>query len=165
VNFMASLLTLPKFSTNGRTKDFKETSIVIDGIPVLRFAAAYGFRNIQNVVKKIQALSNSSTPVESPFDYVEVMACPSGCTNGGSQIESALNQEQTLDKVNALYNSQPVKSNPTVGALYNSWIKNDRVLAAEFLHTTYSKLEVHSHKHEQKGGCKCSKAIQNKTVW
>ena len=46
---------------------------------VLRFALAYGFRNIQTVLRKVkQGLNN--------YDYVEVMACPSGCVNGGGQI-------------------------------------------------------------------------------
>lgn len=52
----------------------------IDGKPVLKFAQAYGFRNIQNIVRKIKQ-------GKCEWDYVELMACPSGCLNGGGQIK------------------------------------------------------------------------------
>lgn len=38
---------------------------------MLRFAAVYGFRNIQTLVRKIKMR-------RCEYDYVEVMACPSG---------------------------------------------------------------------------------------
>lgn len=37
-------------------------------------ASAYGFRNIQNVVRKIK----NSNRIQSNYDYIEIMACPSG---------------------------------------------------------------------------------------
>eukprot|EP00124_Ichthyophonus_hoferi_P004517 Ihof_evm2s508 gene=Ihof_evmTU2s508 len=54
----------------GRNKDFNEAILEVDGKVVLRFASAYGFRNIQNLVQKIKRS-------KSPYDFVEVMACPS----------------------------------------------------------------------------------------
>lgn len=42
-----------------------------DGEVLLRFAAVYGFRNIQNLVQKLKR-------GKSPYHFVEVMACPSG---------------------------------------------------------------------------------------
>jgi hypothetical protein len=47
-----------------------------DGVVVLRFAATYGFRNIQNLVQKLKR-------GKSPYHFVEVMACPSGEERGG----------------------------------------------------------------------------------
>jgi len=35
-----------------RNSDFKEVTLEVEGKAVLRFAAAYGFRNIQNLVRK-----------------------------------------------------------------------------------------------------------------
>ncbi|CAG8720999.1 6445_t:CDS:2, partial [Racocetra fulgida] len=64
----------------GRNKDFKEISLEVDGKPLLKFASAYGFRNIQNIVRKIKSGN-------SPYHYIEVMACPSGCINGGGQLK------------------------------------------------------------------------------
>ena len=40
---------------------------------------AYGFRNIQTLVQKLKR-------GVCAYDYVEVMACPSGCLNGGGQV-------------------------------------------------------------------------------
>lgn len=42
-----------------------------EGQVLLRFAMAYGFRNIQNLVQKLKR-------GRCPYHYVEVMACPSG---------------------------------------------------------------------------------------
>lgn len=46
-------------------------SVSRDGEVILRAARVYGFRNIQNLVRK---LKNN----KKAYDYVEVMACPSG---------------------------------------------------------------------------------------
>ncbi|KAK9454534.1 iron hydrogenase [Dipodascopsis uninucleata] len=75
---------------------------------IAKAAQIYGFRNIQNLVRKLKsgpggatvrrtAVSSKSkrssatsgtitvlNPME--YDYVEVMACPGGCINGGGQI-------------------------------------------------------------------------------
>jgi iron only hydrogenase large subunit-like protein len=57
-----------------RNQDFKEIELVINGEVKLRFALAYGFRNIQNIVQKIKKGN-------CPYHYVEIMACPSGNYN------------------------------------------------------------------------------------
>ena len=64
---------------------------------LLVFAAAYGFRNILGVVARLRRAGSSvvlaaqrgesilaaEAAASAPFAYVEVMACPSGCANGG----------------------------------------------------------------------------------
>ncbi len=68
----------------------------VDGKTVLRFAKAYGFRNISTVVTRIKR-------GKCLHDFVEVMACPSGCVNGGGQVKpvqadgSALTPAQARD--------------------------------------------------------------------
>ena len=39
------------------------------------------------------------------YDYVEVMACPSGCLNGGGQLKAGegQSQQQLLDQLDAIY--------------------------------------------------------------
>ena len=49
----------------------KEATLEVNGVVVLRFVIANGFRNIQNLVQKLKSKRSS-------YDYVEVMACPSG---------------------------------------------------------------------------------------
>ncbi len=53
------------------TADLRECTLEVHGRCVLRFAAAYGFRNIQGLMRKIRL-------GKCEYDYVEVMACPSG---------------------------------------------------------------------------------------
>ncbi|KAF4706094.1 hypothetical protein FOZ63_029088 [Perkinsus olseni] len=44
-----------------------------------RVARAYGFRNVQNIVRRVKKRGFD-------YDFVEVMACPGGCGNGGAQV-------------------------------------------------------------------------------
>jgi len=63
----------------GRNADWREATLPgPDGAPALRVAVTHGFRNIQNVVRRAKAGT-------LPYDYVELMACPGGCLNGGGQ--------------------------------------------------------------------------------
>ena len=66
-------------------------------VPLMKCARYYGFRNIQNLVRKLKPPKQSSLPGAvrrkanaangSEYVYVEVMACPGGCTNGGGQVK------------------------------------------------------------------------------
>ncbi|KAH8161999.1 hypothetical protein CIB48_g6246 [Xylaria polymorpha] len=90
-------------TTRGRNVDVAEFSVIsASGETIFKAARYYGFRNIQNLVRKLKparpsrmpgarsvgatrkAAGKSTTP---EYDYVEVMACPGGCTNGGGQIK------------------------------------------------------------------------------
>ncbi|CAB9506562.1 Probable cytosolic Fe-S cluster assembly factor [Seminavis robusta] len=53
-------------------------------VPVLRFAIAYGLQTLQRVLEPFAKKSDGY-----PFDFVEAMACPSGCLNGGGQVRVA----------------------------------------------------------------------------
>lgn len=110
-------------TTRGRNADIVEHSIVApkeasnnnnedEEVILLRTARYYGFRNIQNLVRKLKPAKASRMPGAvasrarlasrqqqpssssgiaaadvSRYAYVEVMACPGGCTNGGGQIK------------------------------------------------------------------------------
>ncbi|KAL2411105.1 Cytosolic Fe-S cluster assembly factor nar1 [Exophiala dermatitidis] len=65
---------------------------------LMKCARYYGFRNIQNLVRKLKPVKQSRLPGAArrataatggaaDYAYVEVMACPGGCTNGGGQIK------------------------------------------------------------------------------
>lgn len=86
----------------GRNADVVEYSVTVGGEAVFRAARYYGFRNIQNLVRRLKPAKPSRMPGGKPFgsarrptaksasleySYVEVMACPGGCTNGGGQIK------------------------------------------------------------------------------
>ncbi|KAK3341109.1 iron hydrogenase [Lasiosphaeria hispida] len=87
----------------GRNADVVEYTIAAaSGETIFKAARYYGFRNIQNLVRKLKPAKASRMPGGKPFGsakrpagkaaslehaYVEVMACPGGCTNGGGQIK------------------------------------------------------------------------------
>lgn len=58
------------------------TSQKVSSVCMLWMGLAYGFRNIQNIVRQ-------GLPSSPNYHYVEVMACPSGCLNGGGQIRAS----------------------------------------------------------------------------
>ncbi|KAI9713807.1 MAG: Cytosolic Fe-S cluster assembly factor nar1 [Bogoriella megaspora] len=92
----------------GRNADVVEFMLVEDDNgkekTVFKCARYYGFRNITNLVRRLQPPKLSRMPGAKPsgaarrpngtaakedeqYAYVEVMACPGGCTNGGGQIK------------------------------------------------------------------------------
>lgn len=54
-----------------KNNDIREASLEIDGQTVISVAIINGFKNIQNLVQKMKRK-------KCTYDYVEVMACPSG---------------------------------------------------------------------------------------
>ncbi|KPI82749.1 putative Hydrogenase [Leptomonas seymouri] len=50
------------------------------------FCVGYGFQQIQNVVRGVK----KKMPAMRGYTFVELMACPDGCLNGGGQIRPAL---------------------------------------------------------------------------
>lgn len=95
---------------NLRNPDFREAILERDGRVLLRFAIANGFRNIQNLVQKLKR-------GKSAYHYVEVMACPSGCLNGGAQTRpdpGTATAREHLQQVESLYAGLP-QSDPEAG--------------------------------------------------
>uniref|UniRef100_A0A8B9TQC7 Nuclear prelamin A recognition factor-like protein n=1 Tax=Anas platyrhynchos TaxID=8839 RepID=A0A8B9TQC7_ANAPL len=122
-----------------KNKDFQEVTLEKDGVVLLQFALAYGFRNIQNLVQKLKR-------GKSPYHYVEVMACPSGCLNGGGQIElEGESSKDGLQQVEKLYNSLKAEipeENRTVTELYEQWLGGtESEKAGKALHTEYHAVE------------------------
>ena len=123
-----------------RNQDFQEVTIEINGKPPLKMALAYGFRNIQNIVQKIKR-------GKCPYHFVEIMACPSGCANGGGQIrpEDDETAKDRLVTVTDLYNSVEAEdphSKKEVDSLYSEWLGGvDSEKAKVMLHTNYHEVE------------------------
>jgi iron only hydrogenase large subunit-like protein len=104
-----------------RTSDYEEyilrkTAPVAEDDIVFRGAKCYGFRNLQNVVRKVgkeagvqvgrgaagklagrRGKGGRKGAVEGKdkgYDYVEVMACPGGCVNGGGQLRPRIKKQE-----------------------------------------------------------------------
>ncbi|OSX66411.1 hypothetical protein POSPLADRAFT_1131939 [Postia placenta MAD-698-R-SB12] len=103
-----------------RGADYEEYTLAdrATGAVVFKGAKCYGFRNLQNVVRKVgreagvqigrgaagrmaalrgrgRGRKGDAGDVEKGYDYVEVMACPGGCVNGGGQLRPQAVQPQT----------------------------------------------------------------------
>lgn len=82
----------------------KPTDQSTPGEIVFLGAKCYGFRNLQNLVRKVGTQSGirvgsgaagrlserrktTASSSKRGYDYVEVMSCPGGCVNGGGQIK------------------------------------------------------------------------------
>nr|XP_056722286.1 cytosolic iron-sulfur assembly component 3 [Euleptes europaea] len=122
-----------------RNKDFQEVTLEKEGEVVLRFALAYGFRNIQNLVQKLKR-------GKSPYHYVEVMACPSGCLNGGGQLradgEASKDLLQQVERLYDLAEAEKPEANQDVRAVYEEWLGGpESEQARQALHTQYHPVE------------------------
>jgi len=137
---------LPWTPLRGSSTDFMELTLAppaeaaAHGALPLRFAAVYGFRNIQTIVRQLKRGA-------SPYHYVEVMACPGGCLSGGGQgaPPPGASPAQALASAAACYASAPVRApghHPLVGEAYG-WLGggpgSPAALAA--LHTNFHERE------------------------
>ncbi|EHL01249.1 putative Cytosolic Fe-S cluster assembly factor NAR1 [Glarea lozoyensis 74030] len=102
-HFAAQFVGASVQTTRGRNVDVQEYTVTsATGEILLKGARYYGFRNIQNLVRRLKPAKSSRLPGGRPggpvrkgagkatgleYAYVEVMACPGGCTNGGGQIK------------------------------------------------------------------------------
>jgi iron only hydrogenase large subunit-like protein len=102
-----------------RNSDYEEYTLTEDGGAgkvVFKGAKCFGFRNLQNIVRKVGKAQGVRTGSGAAgklagkrrltkevgsedrgknYDYVEVMACPGGCVNGGGQLKPRLERTMT----------------------------------------------------------------------
>lgn len=81
----AGRLITKKCSRSGDLKTF--TLRDEEGNQELTFATAYGFRCLQSILRKMRR-------GECKYNYIELMACPGGCNNGGGQIPTPMEDEK-----------------------------------------------------------------------
>ncbi|XP_039053716.1 protein NAR1-like isoform X2 [Hibiscus syriacus] len=120
-----------------RNSDFRELSLEVEGKTVLKFALCYGFQNLQNIVRKVKMR-------KCDYQFVEVMACPSGCLNGGGQIKPKPGQspKELIKSLEAVYMEKVLEvdpfKNPLVKRLYDEWLEHPgSEKAKRHMHTEY----------------------------
>ncbi|XP_076998401.1 cytosolic iron-sulfur assembly component 3 isoform X2 [Tamandua tetradactyla] len=134
-----SLPDLEPVPLDALNKDFQEVTLEREGRVLLHFALAYGFRNIQNLVQRLKR-------GRCPYHYVEVMACPSGCLNGGGQLKASdTPSKELLQRVEELYRAVRTTAPedvPGVQELYRQWLHGEgSARAGRLLHTQYHAVE------------------------
>ncbi|KAL5836455.1 hypothetical protein ACOSQ4_015952 [Xanthoceras sorbifolium] len=120
-----------------RNSDFREMTLEVEGKTVLKFAMCYGFQNLQNIVRKVKMQ-------KCDYHFVEVMACPSGCLNGGGQIKPKAGQspKELIQLLETIYMENVLVANPfknhLVQSLYDEWLEQPgSEKAKRYMHTEY----------------------------
>jgi iron only hydrogenase large subunit-like protein len=113
----------------GKNSDIYEMRLMYNQEKVATACIMNGFRNIQNLVRKLKPgqatgkvnalaarrrarmgkseTSTTDTVDATKCDYIEVMACPNGCINGGGQIQAPtdVDDKQWLQDMTKTYES------------------------------------------------------------
>ena len=120
----------------------KEATVNMGGMDV-KVAVANGLGNARKLLENIR-------DGKADYHFIEIMACPGGCVNGGGQPIVPSRDKMEVDvrakRAKALYaedrNSKIRKSheNPDMDILYGEYFeKPGSHKAHELLHTTYTK--------------------------
>lgn len=105
----------------------------------IKVAICHGLRNAQ-------ILADQALAGKSPYTFIEVMACPGGCVDGGGTSRkkgqyhpNASTRQQGLYSIDRAMPRRQSHNNPQVQKMYNDFLEepNSR-LAHELLHTVYA---------------------------
>ena len=128
------------------TQGIKEATYKVGGVE-LNVAVASGLANARKIVDQI--ISG-----EKNYHFVEVMACPGGCINGGGQPVTSDSVRNYVDykaiRASALYSSDEANQlrrsheSPVMKLLYDEYFEAPgKEKAHKLLHTTYVKRGHH----------------------
>lgn len=125
------------FSVRG-TGGVREAEIALPGKSV-KVCVVSGIGNVEKVLQDIES-------GKSEYAFIEVMACPGGCVNGGGQPikfhhESAEKRRKTLYNMDSKAEIRYSHENQAVKALYTEFlVKPGSHEAHEVLHTEYGEV-------------------------
>ncbi|MBR4030103.1 MAG: [Clostridia bacterium] len=119
----------------------KEAELTIAGKKV-KVAVCHGTKNAKALLERVKA--------GEKYDFIEVMACPGGCVNGGGQpivsSEDRVGKDIRVERAKALYAEdrsaalRKSHENPVIQTLYDTYFEKPcSHKAHELLHTTYTK--------------------------
>ena len=134
-----SFEVLDFFAVRG-TNPIKEATYLVAG-NTIRVAVASGLANAETIIRQIES-------GEKKYDFIEIMACPGGCVNGGGQptlSDSVRNNTELKEsRAKALYTSDTKNElrrssdSPVMDVIYNDYFGfPNSHKAHEILHTTY----------------------------
>ena len=126
-------------------KAIKEATYEVAGLTV-RVAVTSGLANARKLLDMVKS-------GEKEYDFIEIMACPGGCVNGGGQPRVKANVRNfadiraerakvlySLDEANTIRKSH---ENPAIVEIYKDFLgEPGSELAHHLLHTTYVKKTV-----------------------
>lgn len=133
-------LTNLKIAKLRGTKGIRKASVKI-GKHQVGFAVVNGLKNVNDLIKEIRE-------GKSDVKFIEVMACPGGCVNGGGQVftkdEKALkNRSKVIYDIDDKEAINVAHKNSTVLQVYNDFIGEPlSEKSVKFLHTKYNQRDV-----------------------
>ena len=123
-------------------KGIKEANLFVADKEI-KIAVASGLANARKLLEQIER-------GESPYHFIEIMACPGGCIMGGGQPIKSSKTRMTVDVADlrrkAIYSIDEASTirksheNPAIKMLYDEFLeKPGSHVAHKYLHTTYSE--------------------------
>jgi NADH-quinone oxidoreductase subunit G len=123
------------FTVTRGIQGIKEAEVDLNGT-VVKVAIANGLANASKVMDQVRA-------GESPYHFIEIMACPGGCIGGGGQPITKCNakREERISKIYVEDEQCAIRKsheNPEVTAIYEDFLKEPLGHKShELLHTHY----------------------------
>lgn len=121
-------------------KGVKEATVDIKGTKI-RVAVAHGMANVGQILDKVRAARDKGE--ETPYHFIEVMACPGGCIGGGGQ-PYGVSDEVRLKRMEGLYSEDKdcelrcSHDNPEIKRIYADYLGAPlSEKAHQLLHTHY----------------------------
>lgn len=126
-------------------KGVKVTEVQVPGGPTLRAAVAHGLGNARKLLEQVRK-------GEEQYHFIEIMACPGGCVNGGGQPIQPASVRNAIDiraeRTKAIYSEDEALTirkshkNPRMMKIYEEYLeKPGSHKAHELLHTHYTERE------------------------
>lgn len=126
----------------------KEATYQVAGLTI-NVAVASGLANAAKVLDMVKS-------GEKNYHFIEIMACPGGCVNGGGQPQQHASVRNFIDlraeRAKVLYNLDAANTvrksheNPAIKEVYAEYLgKPGSHRAHELLHTTYVKRSINKH--------------------
>jgi NADH-quinone oxidoreductase subunit G/NADP-reducing hydrogenase subunit HndD len=139
----------PTFEQNGKrfTVDYpnEHFTAIVDKEAVIkikdreiRVCVAHTLRNARRIMEQVKKGT-------SPYDFIEIMACPGGCIGGGGQPIGTTNaiRKKRMAALYEIDRGLPLRKsheNPEIQTLYRDFLGEPlSPRAHELLHTTYHK--------------------------
>ncbi len=129
------------------TQGIKEATYTVGGLE-LKVAAVSGIKNAQEVMEKVKAGT-------CDYQFIEIMACPGGCVNGGGQPIQPASVRNFVDlkglRAQAIYEADknlPLRKsqdNPAIKMIYDEFFgEPGSHKAHDILHTSYVKKSLYN---------------------
>jgi NADH-quinone oxidoreductase subunit G/NADP-reducing hydrogenase subunit HndD len=119
----------------------KEASVKVGDLTI-RVAVANRLSNARQIADRVMQ-------GDSPWDFIEIMACPGGCAGGGGQL-FGYDPDRVTQRIKAIYALEKSRTirlsykNPAVQAIYKDYFgEPGSHKAHELLHTDYAPRVAH----------------------